>query len=75
MKVPVQQWLNVPEKPDLHKPFLLGWILLSLASLSGCTKIENPDTKPDARVVVTTASFDQLIKDSKKPIVLDFWAS
>jgi thioredoxin 1 len=26
-------------------------------------------------VVVTTASFDQLIKDSTKPVVLDFWAS
>jgi len=75
MKMTVEQWLNSPEKPDLHKPFLLGWILLSLASLSGCTKIESPDTKPDARVVVTTASFDQLMKDSKKPIVLDFWAS
>lgn len=50
-------------------------LLMSLVVLPACTKSENPDAKPDARIVVTTASFDQLIKDSKKPIVLDFWAS
>ena len=49
--------------------------LVSLVVLPACTKTEKPDAKPDARVVVTTASFDQLVKDSTKPIVLDFWAS
>jgi thioredoxin 1 len=57
---------------------LFSLLLVSLA-LPACTKTERPDSradaKPDARIVVTTASFDQLIKDSKKPIVLDFWAS
>ena len=50
-------------------------LLVSLVAIPACTKTEKPDAKPDARVVVTTASFDQLIKDSTKPIVLDFWAS
>ena len=50
---------------------LFGLVLVFLLALPACTK----NDKPDARVVVTTASFDQLIKDSKKPIVLDFWAS
>src|SRR5512144_1566751 len=53
--------------------------LVSLAILPACTKTENPDsavdTKPDARIVVTAASFEQLTRESKKPIVLDFWAS
>ena len=54
---------------------LFSLLLVSLVAMPACTKTQKPDTKPDARVVVTTASFDQLIKDSKKPIVLDFWAS
>ena len=49
-------------------------VLVSFVALSSCTKTETPD-KPDPRIVVTTASFDQLVKDSKKPIVLDFWAA
>ncbi len=53
--------------------------LMSLAVIPACTKTEKPDSgadaEPDARIVLTTASFDQLIKDAKKPIVLDFWAS
>jgi thioredoxin 1 len=58
------------------KRTILSLLAVSLATLSACTKTEErPDTKPDPRIVVTTASFDQLIKDSKKPIVLDFWAS
>jgi len=58
---------------------LFSLLLVSLVLIPACTKTEKPDSradaKPDARIVVTTASFDQLIKDSKKPIVLDFWAS
>ncbi len=54
---------------------ILSLLLVSLVAIPACTKTEKPDAKPDARVVVTTASFDQLIKDSTKPIVLDFWAS
>ena len=53
---------------------MLSLLLVSLVAIPACTKTEQPDAKPDARVVVTTASFDQLIKDSTKPIVLDFWA-
>jgi thioredoxin 1 len=45
--------------------------VVSLLAFSACTKSE----KPDARVTVTTASHDQLIKESTKPIVLDFWAA
>ena len=54
---------------------IFSLLLVSLVAIPACTKTEKPDAKPDARVVVTTASFDQLIKDSTKPIVLDFWAS
>ncbi len=58
---------------------ILSLSLMSLAVIPACTKTEKPDSsadaKPDARIVVTTASFDQLINDAKKPIVLDFWAS
>ena len=55
---------------------IFSLLLASLSAIPACTKTEErPDTKPDARIVLTTASFDQLIKDSKKPIVLDFWAS
>jgi thioredoxin 1 len=50
-------------------------LLVSLVAIPACTKTEKPDTKPDARLVVTAASFDQLIKEATKPIVLDFWAS
>jgi len=49
---------------------LLGAFLLSLAALPACTRT----AKPDARIVVTTASFEQLLKESTKLIVLDFWA-
>lgn len=59
-----------------------GALLLALAVLPACTKMKKADAettapdpdKPDARVVVTGASFDQLLKESTKPIVLDFWA-
>ena len=44
-------------------------------AIPACTKSEKPDAKPDARVVVTTGAYDQLIKEATKPIVLDFWAS
>ena len=54
---------------DMQRSFF-SLLLVSLVALPACTKNE----RPDARVVVTTASFDQLIKDSKKPIVLDLWA-
>jgi thioredoxin 1 len=54
---------------------IFSLLLVSLVAIPACTKTEKPDAKPDARVVVTTASFDQLIKGSTKPIVLDFWAS
>jgi len=54
---------------------IFNLLLVSLVAIPACTKTEKPDVKPDARVVVTTASIDQLIKDSTKPIVLDFWAS
>ena len=43
-------------------------------AIPACTKSEKPDAKPDARVVVTTGAYDQLIKEATKPIVLDFWA-
>jgi thioredoxin len=52
---------------------ILSLSLASLLAVPACTKIDQPD-KPDARITVTTASFDQLIKESTKPIVLDFWA-
>ena len=54
---------------------LLSLLLGCLLAFPACTKTEKPDSRADARIVVTTASFDQLIKDSTKPIVLDFWAS
>ena len=54
---------------------IFSLLLVSLVPIAACTKTEKPDTKPDARIVVTAASFDQLIKGSTKPIVLDFWAS
>jgi thioredoxin 1 len=58
---------------------ILSLLLVPLVAIAACTKTENPDAKPsakpDARVVVTTGTHDQLIKDSTKPIVLDFWAS
>ena len=54
---------------------LFSLLLVSLVAIPACTKTQKPDAKPDARVVVTAASFDQLIKESTKPIVLDFWAS
>jgi thioredoxin 1 len=57
------------------KRIIFSLLLVAFVVMAGCTKSERPDSKPDARTVVTTASFDQLIKDSKKPIVLDFWAS
>jgi len=50
-------------------------LLVSLAAIPACTKTEKPDARPDARVVVTTGSYDQLLKESTKPIVLDFWAA
>ncbi len=50
---------------------ILSAFLLSLAVLAACTRTD----KPDARVVVTTAACDQLLKESTKPVVLDFWAS
>lgn len=50
---------------------ILSLILVSLVALPACTKTE----QPDARVVVTAASCDQLLKQSTKPVVLDFWAS
>jgi thioredoxin 1 len=53
--------------------FSLLWV--SLVAVPACTKTEQPDAKPDARVVVTAGSYDQLVKESKKPVVLDFWAS
>ena len=49
---------------------MLSLLLVSLVALPACTKNE----RPDARVVVTTGSYDQLIKEATKPIVLDFWA-
>ncbi len=54
---------------------LFPLLLVSLVGMPACTKTKKPDAKPDARVVVTAGSYDQLIKESKKPIVLDFWAS
>ena len=53
------------------KRTLLNLVLVSLVWLSGCGKSE----KPDARIVVTASSFEQLVKSSGKPIVLDFWAA
>ncbi len=49
---------------------ILSLILVSVIILPACTKTK----QPDARIVVTEASFDQLVKQSAKPIVLDFWA-
>jgi thioredoxin 1 len=45
--------------------------------LSACSKSGGPikSEGPDARIVVTAASHDRLIKESKKPVVLEFWAS
>ena len=57
------------------KRSLLSLVLISLVALPACTKTEQPTEQPDARIVVTTASHDQLLKESRKPIVLDFWAS
>jgi thioredoxin 1 len=54
---------------------LFSLLLVSLVAMPACTKTKKPDAKPDTRVVVTAGSYDQLIKESKKPIVLDFWAS
>jgi thioredoxin 1 len=54
---------------------IFSLLLVSLVALPACTKTEKPDAKPDARIVVTTESYDQLIKEATKPIVLDFWAS
>ncbi len=53
------------------RPITLSLLLVSLALLPACTQTE----RPDARIVVTTASFDQLVTQSSKPVVLDFWAS
>ncbi len=53
------------------RPITLSLLLVSLAVLPACTRTE----RPDARIVVTTASFDQLVTQSSKPVVLDFWAS
>jgi thioredoxin 1 len=53
---------------------IFSLVMVSLVAISACTKTETPDAKPDARVVVTAGSYDQLIKESRKPIVLDFWA-
>lgn len=50
---------------------ILSLILVCLVALPACTKTN----QPDARVVVTTASCDQLLKQSTKPVALDFWAS
>jgi thioredoxin 1 len=53
---------------------IFSLLLVSLVAIPACTKSEKPDAKPDARVVVTTGAYDQLIKEATKPIVLDFWA-
>ena len=53
---------------------IFSLLLVSLVAIPACTKSEKPDAKPDARVVVTTRAYDQLIKEATKPIVLDFWA-
>ena len=57
------------------KRSILSLVLISLAALTACTKTEQPTQHPDARIVVTTASHDQLLKEAGKPIVLDFWAA
>jgi thioredoxin 1 len=56
---------------------ILSLFLVWLVSLPACTKNEGAakTDAPDARIVVTTASYDRLLKESTKPIVLDFWAS
>jgi len=56
---------------------ILSLFLVWLVSLPACTKndgAEKPDT-PNARIVVTTASYDRLLEESTRPIVLDFWAA
>jgi thioredoxin 1 len=50
---------------------IYGLLVVCLVAFPACTRTE----KPDARIVVTAASCDQLIKESTKPVVLDFWAS
>jgi thioredoxin 1 len=55
--------------------FVFPLFLASLVVLSACSKSQKADDTPDARVTVTEASLPQLIKESTKPIVLDFWAS
>lgn len=54
---------------------LAGLSLLCLLFLPACTESERRDAEPDALAVVTTASYQQFIKQTNKPIVLDFWAS
>jgi len=62
---------------DNMQRIILSLFLVWLVSLPACTKHDGAErlNTPDARIVVTTASYDRLLKDSTKPIVLDFWAS
>ena len=58
---------------------LFSLLLVSLVAIPACTKTEKPDARPDARVVVTAGSYDQLLKESNethRPGLLGFvvWA-
>ena len=65
-----------PGDGDGMQRILLAVLTISLTGLIGCSPNESSkDDKPDARIVVTAAGYDQLLKTSTKPIVLDFWAS
>jgi len=57
--------------PHNMRHSILSLLLVSLAALPACTKSD----RPDARAVVTAATCDQLLQQSAKPVVLDFWAS
>ena len=60
------------------RSFVCGLLMVIAVLLSACSNGGGPDAGsggPDARITVTAASHDSLIKESKKPVVLEFWAS
>ncbi len=57
------------------KRIVASLILVSFLALPACVKQSESSGQPDDRIVVTTATFDQLVNTSTNLIVLDFWAS
>jgi thioredoxin 1 len=57
--------------------FMCNLLAVSAILPSACSNSGGPDAGsggPDARITVTAASHDSLIKESTKPVVLEFWA-